>query len=122
MGRWAKRILVIVFLMAWLLILLTPTMAVVLARNGQVQFGPSDGPHTRVFMLQEARSEGIALERTRKVRSPEQSEGATSCLRTTVRYWMWTPGVENQNADYCQCTDTATGDVIGAVSPSCELP
>ncbi len=122
MNTWVKRILIGLALAGWVLILLTPTLAVVLARNGQIQLGSSDGPHTRLFMLQEADNEGMGLERARSVPVPDGAADSIMCLRTTVTYWMWTPGIENQPADYCQCLDTATGAVAGVTSPACPAP
>lgn len=122
MSKWIKRLLVALFLVVWLLIMLTPTLAVVLARNEQLQWGSPDGPHTRLFLLREAKNEGLGLERARAVAPPVDVADSVSCLRTTVQYWMWTPGVENQPVTYCQCVDAATGGAIPELPPSCLVP
>jgi hypothetical protein len=122
MNTWVKRILIGLLFGVWLLVMLTPTLAVVLARSGQLEIGSAGGPHTRLFLLQEADNEGLGLERAREVSPPVGLEGSASCLRTTVTYWMWTPGVENQPAEYCQCFDNATGRTIPEMSPACLMP
>lgn len=122
MNIWLKRLLIAVVLIVWFLLIISPTLAVVLARNGQLQLGSPDGPHTRLFLLQEADNEGLGLERARAVPSPPGVESSVICLQTNVRYWMWTPGVENQPVDYCQCIDTATGSTIPELPPACQVP
>lgn len=122
MSTWLKRILIALLLIFWFLLLMTPTVAVVLARSGQIQIGEPDGPHTRLFLLQEANNEGLGLERAQRVRSPEGVPDTVTCLRTTVRYWMWTPGAEAEPVEYCQCIDTTTGATVPEISPSCLTP
>lgn len=122
MAKWAKRLAIFMLLLVWLFIMITPTLAVVLARNGQIQLGSAEGPHTRIFMLQEAKKEGMAIERAREVRPPDGAEETAACLRTTVRYWMWTGSTEDQNTAYCSCTDSATGAVIDMVPSACTVP
>jgi hypothetical protein len=122
MSKWIKRPLVVLFLILWLLVMLTPTLAVVLARNEQLQWGSPSGPHTRLFLLKEAKNEGLGLERAREVLPPAGAADTVYCLQTTVRYWMWTPGVENQPVEYCQCIDAATGGTIQELPPSCQVP
>jgi hypothetical protein len=122
MNIWLKRLLIGLLLVVWLVLLISPTLAVVLARNGQLQLGSSDGPHTRLFLLQEADNEGLGLERARPVPAPPGVAESVMCLRTSVRYWMWTEGAENLPADYCQCIDNATGSAIAERSPACPVP
>ena len=43
MKRWPRRLLMLTFVLLWLAVMLFPTLAVVLARNGQIQLGDSDG-------------------------------------------------------------------------------
>lgn len=122
MNIWLKRILVGLLLILWLLIMISPTLAVVLARSGQLQLGTPDGPHTRLFLLPDANNEGLGLERAREVPPPTGVAESVICLQTSVRYWMWTPGAENQPVDYCQCIDTASGSAIAEQSPACLMP
>lgn len=104
----------------WLGIMLIPTAAFVLARNEQLQIGDSTGPHWRLFLLQEARTEGLGLERARKVSPPPDAPETARCLRTSVRYWLWTG--EGESADYCQCLDEATGAGLPITPPACQTP
>ena len=119
MKGWPRRVLMLVFVLLWLAVMLFPTLAVVLARNGQLQMGDSDGRHWRLFLLQEPDFEGLGLERTRLV-APPLSAPAAVCLQTSVAYWLWAG--EGHDARYCQCTDPATGATIADVPPACQTP
>ena len=119
MNRWLRRGLIVLFVLFWLGVMLFPTLAVVLARNGQLQLGDSNGRHWRLFLLQEPDFEGLGLERARPVAPPLAAPSA-ACLRTTVSYWLWAG--EGQGADYCQCVDPASGAAVPDVPPACQAP
>ncbi|HRO22883.1 MAG TPA: hypothetical protein PLR07_01120, partial [Promineifilum sp.] len=42
------------------------------------------------------------------------------CLKTTISYWMWSG--EGQDTSYCQCMDSAAGNVLDITPPACLLP
>jgi hypothetical protein len=119
MNRWLRRGLILLFVLFWLAVMLVPTLAVVLARNGQLQLGDSDGRHWRLFLLQEPDFEGLGLERARSVAPPLAAPSAV-CLATSVAYWLWAG--EGQGALYCQCTDPTTGEVVAETPPACQAP
>lgn len=121
MNVWLRRLIYLVIILVWLAIMMLPATAFILARNGQIQVGEPDGPHTRLFLLQDADAEGLGLERARTVRPPASGPDTVTCLRTTVSYWMWA-GEAGQNTSYCQCIDQATGGLAGLESPSCMVP
>jgi len=118
MGRWPRRLLLLLIAVAWLAILTLPTLAFFLARNGQLQLGDSDGRHWRLFLLQEARTEGLGLERGRPVAPPLDAPDAF-CLKTSVNYWMWAG--QAQDVAYCQCA-AATGASLPLTPPACQGP
>lgn len=120
MNVWIRRLLMLFFVLFWLVLILTPTLAFVLARNGQVQVGSSEGPHWRLFLVQEADAEGIGLERSRVVPPPLEAPPGVECLRTTVSYWMWHG--DGPAVAYCQCAETTTGTIVDATPPACLLP
>ena len=115
MSRWPRRLLMIAIVAVWLFIMLLPTMAFRLSRNGQMQLGASDGRHWRLFLLQDADAEGLGLERARPVGPPVEAPSA-SCLRTTVTYWMWVG--EGLDTAYCTCVDP-DGNSIPQIPPAC---
>lgn len=119
MRVWLRRLLILLFVLFWLVLILTPTLAFVLARNGQIQLGRAEGRHWRLFLLQDVDTEGLGLERGSPVAPPLEAPDAR-CLRTTVDYWLWTG--ESTPADYCQCVDAATGAATAAVPPACAVP
>lgn len=120
MNVWLRRLLMLLFALFWLVLILAPTLAFVLARNGQIQIGSSEGRHWRLFMVQEADAEGLGLERGRPVSPPFDAPESSACLQTTITYWMWT-GV-GQDALYCQCVDSTTGNLLDVTPPACLLP
>ena len=119
MKRWPRRVLILLFVLAWLGVLLLPTLAVVLARNGQIQLGDSDGRHWRLFLLQEPDFEGLGLERARSVAPPLAAPSAL-CLATSISNWLWVG--EGEGALYCQCTDPTTGETVPDTPPACQTP
>lgn len=120
MTHWLRRILILLFVLVWLVLLLTPALAFYLAGNGQIQIGQADGRHWRLFLIQESHVEGVGLERSRSVGPPIDATGQVSCLKTTIDYWMWAG--EGQSTEYCQCMDSATGDLVDVVPPACMTP
>jgi len=119
MRVWPRRLLILLFILFWLAVMLFPTLAVVLARNGQLQLGDTDGRHWRLFLLQEADFEGLGLERARPV-APPLSAPSASCTQTTVSYWLWAG--EGQGANYCRCIDADSGADLPDVPPACQTP
>jgi hypothetical protein len=119
MNRWPRRLLLLLIILVWLGIMLFPTLAVVLARNGQIQLGNSDGRHWRLFLLQEPDFEGLGLERARPVAPPLSAPGA-ACLQTSVGYWLWAGEAPGQDVAFCQCTDPATGASVPDLPPACQ--
>jgi hypothetical protein len=117
MNKWLRRALILLIILIWLVLLMTPALAFVLARNGQFQIGPTDGRHWRLFLLSDADAEGLGLERSRQVASPIEAPPSVRCLRTSVNYWMWT-GI-GSNTDFCQCADSATGEMTNFQAPAC---
>ena len=75
MKRWPRRVLILLFVLAWLGVLLLPTLAVVLARNGQIQLGDSDGRHNgqaqRLLMVERMRATLSTFERMLDVEASE---------------------------------------------------
>jgi hypothetical protein len=120
MNRWLRRGLLLLIILVWLVIMISPALAFVLARNGQLQIGPTDGRHWRLFLLSDAEAEGLGLERSRPVASPLEAPPSVRCTQTSVDYWMWT-GI-GFNTEYCQCADTATGNMTDYTAPACRLP
>lgn len=120
MNVWLRRSLMLLFVIFWLALILTPTLAFVLARNGQVQVGQPDGRHWRLFLVQQADAEGVGLERARPVDAPGDAQDSVQCLQTSINYWMWSG--EGPAATFCQCADMATGAIVDITPPACLLP
>ena len=112
MGHWLKRFFVMLFLVVWLVIMLFPCMAFNLALREEIQIGGSADNYVRIFLLSEKQVEGIGVERKRPF--PAQP----SCTQTTVAYFLWVG--EGENAQYCQCADPLTGDLLPNISPTCQ--
>lgn len=117
---WLRRLLILLFVLFWMALVLTPTMAFYLSRNGQIQVGRTEGRHWRVFLIQQADTEGLGLEQSRPVAAPADATGDISCLKTTIKYWMWAG--EGQSAAFCQCADVATAEIVDVMPPACLVP
>jgi hypothetical protein len=120
MKRWVCRLLILIFVLFWLGIMLVPTFAFMLARNGQLQIGESNDRHWRLFLLQDAQAEGVALERARTVALPENAPEAVRCLETTVNYWLWSG--DGDDVVFCRCIDSLTGITFPISPPACPQP
>lgn len=123
MNAWVKRLLIGLFIVVWLVLLFTPAVAFLLAARGQIQVGPQEGRHVRVFLLEDAEAEGLGLERARPVPPPQDVVGA-SCLQTSVSYWLWSGGPdESQDVAFCQCFGPDGGALPADVVPAaCVAP
>jgi len=117
MKIWLRRLLMLIVVLFWLALILTPTLAFVLARNGQVQIGRADGRHWRLFLVQEGRAEGLGLERGRPLPPPVGAPDGIACSRTSVSYWMWAG--EAVATSYCQCIDSVTGYPTDFIPTAC---
>lgn len=117
MKIWLRRFLITLVVLFWLAIILTPTLAFVLSRNGQIQVGRAEGRHWRLFLLQEGYSEGLGLERGQPLPPPMGAPDGIGCLRTSVSYWMWAG--EASSAGYCQCFDSETGSLTDLIPTAC---
>lgn len=105
-----RRLAYFVVFLLWLLIMLFPVVAVVLATQEQIQIGKETNSHVRLFLLQEGENEGVGIEWTRHVREPER------CTQTSLFYLIWEG--EGDNATYCQCYDE-TGAVVVSRPGAC---
>lgn len=120
MKVWLRRLLILLFVLFWLALLLTPTLAVMLARNGQLRIGLGEERYWRFFLVQQAEAEGVGMERSRPVDPPAGAADTIHCSQQTVDYWMWTG--EGQSVEYCQCLDGESGQSVDIVPPACQSP
>ena len=120
MKVWLRRLLLLLFVLFWLALILMPTVAFILARNGQIQIGRSTATTARWSVEQEPAMEGWAVERGGAVPPPGDAPETTSCLQTRIAYWMWAG--DGPPAMYCQCQDQSTGEALAMTPPACLLP
>lgn len=109
MSRWLKRLLIAVLLVVWLVIMLFPCMAFSLAMQTEMQIGNN----VRIFLISEDIGEGIGVEWKRPFSSTDQQ-----CVQTAVNYFMWAG--EGENAVFCQCIDTTTGEQLPSTVGACQ--
>jgi hypothetical protein len=107
MQRWLRRLAYGLVVLVWLILMLAPIVAVVLAARGQIQVGEGPRRYVRLFLVQEEEAQGVGLEWVRP------ADGQTSCSDGSLRYFTWEG--EGQNADFCQCYDEA-GEVLTSVT------
>ena len=106
-----RRLAYIVVIFFWLLLMSIPFFMFSLAARQQLQVGPAEDSHIRVFLIQERDAEGIGLEIAR------EQANAPGCTQTSVRYFMWKG--EPENVVFCSCVDMETGDTLPASPGAC---
>jgi hypothetical protein len=111
MNPWPRRLLYLFLILVWFMLISIPMIAFTLAARQQIQVGPAEGNHVRLFLIQERDAEGIGLE-TRRSAGHD-----ANCMQASVRYLMWAGTPEN--VTYCQCIDTASGELQSAVPGKC---
>jgi hypothetical protein len=114
MKLWLRRLLYTLLLLVWLVLVLSPILAFVLAARGQIQFGEEPRSYLRLFLVQEDEAQGVGLEWLRPA-----AEQAT-CSTGSLTYFLWEG--EGQNAEFCQCYDPATNDLISSTQQACQQP
>jgi len=108
-----RRFTYFLIFFVWLLVMLFPVVAVVLATQGQIQIGEEAHSHVRLFLLQERGTEGVGFEWTRRVQEPP------GCTQSSLIYVLWEG--EGDNATYCQCYDDA-GAIVVSKPGICTAP
>jgi len=101
----------------WFILLLTPCFCLVLASQGEITINLGDvpGQSLRIWMVNEARSRGIAIARPTLYMI---GDGDSVCLQTDVSFVLWMG--QGDAIHYCDCylrgdnewvlTSTASGD------------
>ncbi len=105
--RALKRLLRMMFLLVWLLLILTPCMALVLASQGEfrIRTGPAPEQETRLWLVQEARRAGLALSHASVISSDSER-----CFQTDVRFLLWRAQNPDEETATTFCSCHAPGD------------
>jgi hypothetical protein len=114
MKRLMRRLGYAIFISVWLLLILFPVGAFMLATKGQLEIGSESGSHLRLFLLQEKNSQGVVVEWVRS------SRVNSDCRQGTVTYLLWEGS--GDNVVYCQCTDPVTGSFLPSTIEACSAP
>ena len=112
MKRIPRRLLYLIIILVWLLIMSFPVAALVLATQQQIELGNDARNHIRIFLVQGSDAQGIGFEWARPI-----STNSQSCATTSVNYFLWEGTAEPAN--FCQCYDPITGDLIPDIFASC---
>jgi hypothetical protein len=112
MKRWGRRSLYLLGFIVWLIAMIFPVIAFLLATQGEIDFGGDQSYHLRLFLLQEPGSQGVGIEWTRPSRQP------ANCFQNTVSYLLWEG--EGENTTYCLCHDPASGEVLSTIPRACK--
>lgn len=104
-------------LIIWFVLLLTPCFCLVMASQGEITINLGDvpGQSLRIWMVNEARSRGVAIARPTVYVT---GNGDSICLQTDVSFVLWMG--QGDAIHYCDCylrgdnewtlTSTASGD------------
>lgn len=112
-SRWLKRPLYLLIIVAWLLVMIFPTFAFVLAHNGSIELGSNPRNQLRFFLVQEEAAEGVGMEWSRP------SLAGENCAQTSLAYLFWEGGQSGQNSSYCHCYDPVTSAPLPVEAGSC---
>ena len=85
----------LVGIVVWLFFMSLPIFIFMLINQGQLEWGSDPQNQMRIFLLQEVEQEGVGFQWTR----PRRAE--TSCLDTTVYFFMFRG--EGENEQNCTC-------------------
>ena len=114
--QWVKRLGCFFVIILWIVAMLFPTFAFVLAAQGQIQLGDGERSHVRFFMVREVDGEGIGVELKRP--SPDHNQ----CFQNSITYLLWEGTAASQNNSYCQCYDPVTNAPLPVLENKCHLP
>ncbi len=118
-GSPLRRIGCGIALTLWFLLLLTPCIMVYAASQGEITIPQGDlpGQSIRLWMIQEARLQGIGVAST----SVLTIDGDTRCLQTDNRFLLWRGN--EPPVTYCECfrrsADGAKWDFISSAEDAC---
>ena len=114
MNRWPRYFGYLIFLLVWLFLIGLPAFAFILAAQGQIELGSTEGQYLRIFLLREEDAEGLGIVWARPLSSQPL------CLQTSVRYVLWAG--QAQNVTFCQCIDPTTDAQLPAIPGPCNAP
>lgn len=113
MSVWLRRLGYFLLFLAWLVVMVFPFVAALLAIQGQIEIGNElSGRHLRLFLVQEPDREGVGMEWT-------QPSAAERCRQGHIIYLMWEGA--GDNASYCRCMNDS-GSVTSSEPGRCPRP
>ncbi len=110
---WLKRLGYFLVIILWLVGMIFPTFAFVLAAQEEIELGNRNGVYVRVFLVREDDGEGVGIESTRPFL------GKNQCVKNSITYLFWEGNAPEENNSFCQCYDPDTGDSLPVLGDSC---
>ena len=99
-----RRVLRFFFLLLWLVVILTPCLALTLASQGEIRLrsGPAPEEELRLWLVQDAQRAGLAISHA----SRRDSE-SRHCFQTEARFLLWRGQQldEETATTFCSCYD-----------------
>ena len=111
--QWLKRFGCFLLIILWLMAMIFPTFAFVLAGTGQIELGNEQGTHVRFFMVNEEDASGIGVQMKRP------SSGENQCYQNNLIYLLWEGDATGQNSSFCTCYDPNTNASLPVVENIC---
>jgi hypothetical protein len=87
----------------WLAVMLLPCAAFALAARGELEW-KRGSDSDRIWLIQERDEKGIGYH-SQRLLSGDPS--GPSCIRNSVRFFLWEGSAEGESTDYCECTDAS---------------
>ncbi len=113
--QWLKRLGCFLLIILWVVAMIFPTFAFVLAGTGQIQLGSEQGSHIRFFMVQEADVDGIGVQ----VKRPSSGSDPNQCYQNNLIYLLWEGNTTGKNSSFCTCYDPDTNAPLPVLENSC---
>ena len=113
--QWLKRFGCFLLILLWLVAMIFPTFAFVLAGTGQIQLGSEPGSNVRFFMVNEEDANGIGVQ----VKRPSSSTPSSKCYQNNLVYLLWEGDATGQNSSFCTCYDPNTNASLPVEENSC---
>lgn len=114
MKRLYRYPLTIIFILAWLVVMIFPLFSLILVIRGEIMVGSEQDSHLRIFMVNAEDQNGVAVEWSRRINDNED------CLRTDVNFLLWEGSDSGLDVAYCSCFDSL-GHLVEQTSTCTEL-
>ena len=85
---------------AWLAVTAVSCLALTLAMRGELAWRRGEFVEDRLWLVNEAEARGLGYSAARVISDQSATDGPV-CVRTRVRFWLWTG--TGEPVEFCEC-------------------